>query len=150
MSTQQPIIEDAELGILTRAESTLEDGERVVHDWFAGTVTRDDHEIELVIDGESAADAEQLLPRTRAVVAAIDSIRRSASDAVITRFSDSEPSAHELDEGYDDLVLDAIEATADSTVLHFTDSCGLHFPAGFWPAVQLDANGDIADVTVES
>lgn len=150
MSNQHPTIEDPELGILTRAESTLDDGSTVAHDWFAGTVTAGDTEVEVVIDGTNATEVEQLIPRTRTLVADLERTRRVASDAIITRFSDSEPAAHELDEGFDDLVLDTIEITPDVTVLHFTDSCGAHFPEGFWPAVHLDATGTVTEVTVES
>lgn len=150
MSTVHPIIDDPHLGRLTRAETTLDDGDTVIHDWYAGSIPHGDHDLELVIDGADVADVEPLLPRARAVVTEIDSIRRRASDAILTHFSDGEPSAAERDEGAADLVLDTIETTADQTVLHFTDSCGRHFPDGYWPAVHLDAEGNVVDVTVES
>jgi len=150
MGTQHPTIDDSELGTLTRAESTLDDGQTVTHDWFAGTLASSDQEIELVIDGSSSEQVERLVPRTRAIVAELDSIRRRASDAIITRFSDGEPTPAELDDGFNDLVLDTIEATVETTVLHFTDSCGQHFPEGFWPAVQLDETNSILEVSVES
>ncbi len=150
MSTVHPIIEDPQLGPLTRAETTLDDGETVIHDWYAGSVSVDGHDLELMIDGSDPADIERLLPRARAIIAAIDSIRRQATDAIITHFSDGEPTADDLDEGAEDLQLDAIETTTDETVLHFTDACGEHFPDGYWPAVRLDAEGRVAEVTVES
>lgn len=150
MSTVHPIIEDPQLGPLTRAETTLDDGDTVIHDWYAGSATVGAHELELMIDGSDPADVEKLLPRARAVVADIDSIRRQATDAIIDHFSDGDPTAADLDEGAADLQLDAIETTYDEVVLHFTDTCGEHFPDGYWPAAHLDADGRVAEVTVES
>ena len=43
----------------------------------------------------------------------------------------------------------SVEITDDATVLHFTDSCGRHFPEGYWPAVHLGVDGSIGEVTVE-
>ncbi|UNK72051.1 hypothetical protein [Microbacterium sp. H1-D42] len=149
MSTANPIIDDPDLGRLARAESTL-DGDTVIHDWYASSIHIDDREVELVIDGADADAVQALLPRVRAVVAEIDSIRRSASDAIFTHFSDGEPSRAELDDGATDLLLDVIEATADGTVLHFTDACGQHFPDGYWPAAHLDPDSNVVEVTVES
>ncbi|MGF2947650.1 hypothetical protein [Microbacterium alcoholitolerans] len=150
MSTVHPIIEDPQLGPLTRAETTLDDGDTVTHDWYAGSLGVGDHEVELMIDGSDPATIERLLPRARAVIAELDSIRRRATNAIITHFSDGEPTAGDLDEGAADLQLDAIETTTDETVLHFTDSCGEHFPDGYWPAVHIDTEGGVAEVTVES
>ena len=149
MSTTYPTIEDPELGTLSRAETTLDDGDVVTHDWYSGTLTIDGRELELMIDGADADAAGALIPRARAIVADLDGVRRRASEAVITHFSDSEPSPAEIAEGADDLVLDTLEITDDATVLHFTDSCGQHFPEGYWPAVHLDADGEVAEVTVE-
>lgn len=150
MSTATVIIDDPDLGRLARAETTLDDGDTVIHDWYAGRIEVDDRELELMIDGADAAAVKTLLPRVRTLVADIDSIRRRASDAILTHFSDSEPTRAELDDGASDLLLDAIEQTSDHTVLHFTDSCGEHFPDGYWPAAHLDAEGNIVEVTVES
>lgn len=149
MSTTHPTIEDPELGILSRAETTLDDGDVVTHDWFSGALTIDGREIELMIDGADVEAVRTLVPRAHAVVEDLDEIRRRASDAVITHFSDSAPSTTELDEGAADLVLDTVEITDDATVLHFTDSCGRHFPEGYWPAVHLGVDGSIGEVTVE-
>ncbi len=104
-----------------------------------------------MIDGTDANAVQSLLPRLRAMVADLDSIRRTASDAVITQFSDVEPEQHEFDEGAQDLRLEAIESAADGTfVLHFDDTCGEHFPEGYWPATHLDEDGAVTTVTVES
>ncbi|WP_336646282.1 hypothetical protein [Microbacterium sp. USHLN186] len=149
MSTPPQTIDDPELGRLHRAETTLDDGDIVVHDWFAGTLTIDGHEVELMIDGADADSVSILIPRVHSLVDDLDAVRRRASDAVVTQFSESAPSHTDLDQAADDLVLDTIEITDDSTVLHFTDSCGEHFPAGFWPAVHLKVNGEVAEVTVE-
>lgn len=150
MSTSYPTIEDATLGTLSRAETTLDDGGVVTHNWYAGSITVGDHELELMVDGTDIGSVQALLPRIRAVVADLGSIGRRASDAVRAHFSDSEPSADELDAAADDLQLEAIEATADQTVLHLQDTCGEHFPEGYWPAVHLDHTGAVTDVTVES
>lgn len=149
MSTTHPTIEDPELGTLSRAETTLDDGDVVTHDWFSGALTIDGRELELMIDGADVDAVGSLLPRAHAVVEDLDEIRRRASDAVITHFSDRTPSASELDEGAGDLVLDTLEITGDATVLHFTDSCGQHFPEGYWPAVHLGVDGSIGEVTIE-
>ena len=47
--------------------------------------------------------------------------------------------------------IEAIEAAADGTVvLHLIDSCGEHFPEGYWPAVHLGVDDSVVQVTVES
>jgi|GEM_PF-596619 len=151
MTAQHPSLDDPELGRLVRGESTFEDGTVAVHDWYVGSIPDGEAEIELMIDGTDAEAVQSLLPRLRAVVAELDSIRRTASDAVITQFSDVEPEQPEFDEGAQDLQLEAIEAAADGTfVLHFVDTCGEHFPEGYWPAAHLDGDGAVTAVTVES
>ncbi|MGB3374682.1 MAG: hypothetical protein WBA87_06035 [Microbacterium sp.] len=151
MSAQHPPLDDPELGRLVRGESIFEDGTVAVHDWYVGSIPNGDSEIELMIDGTDADAVQSLLPRLRAIVADLDGIRRTASDAVITQFSDVEPEQHELDEGAQDLRLEAIESAADGTfVLHFVDTCGEHFPEGYWPAAHLDEDGTVTTVTVES
>lgn len=149
MSTQHAAIEDPQLGTLSRAETTLDDGDVVTHDWYSGALTIDGRELELMIDGADVDQVGSLIPRVHAVVADLDGIRRRASDAIITHFSDGEPSPDELETGSADLVLDTLEITDDATVLHFTDSCGRHFPDGYWPAVHLGLDGTIGEVTVE-
>lgn len=151
MSAQYPAIHDADLGLLTRAESTFDDGSVAVHDWYAGQVADGDAEIDLLIDGTDLDAVQERLPRLRAVVSGLPGIRRSASDAIVTHFSDAEPAPHELDEGARDLRLEAIEATDDDRIiLHFVDSCGAHFPDRYWPAAHLDGEGRVFAVTVES
>lgn len=150
MTTAHPIIDDPNLGRLTRAETTLDDGDTVTHDWYASSIHHGDREIDLIIDGADADSIRALLPRARAVVTDLDSIRRRASDAILNHFSDAEPTPAELDAGAGDLQLDAIETTAEETVLHFTDACGQHFPDGYWPAAHLDTDGNVTEVTVES
>ncbi|BDZ37846.1 hypothetical protein GCM10025863_04600 [Microbacterium suwonense] len=62
-----------------------------------------------------------------------------------------EPTPNELAGAAVDLRLEAIEAAADGElVLHFVDTCGEHFPDGYWPAAHLDADGAVTSVTVES
>ena len=150
MSTATVIIDDPVLGRLARAETTLDDGDTVVHDWYAGSIEIADRDVELMIDGADTDAVQALLPRLRTGGAEIDRSRRRASDAILTHFSDSEPSRAELDDGATDLLLDVIETTADVTVLHFTDACGQHFPEGYWPAAHLDLDGNVVEVTIES
>jgi hypothetical protein len=151
MSAQHPPLDDPELGRLVRGESIFEDGTVAVHDWYVGSIPDGESEIELMIDGTDTDAVQALLPRLRVVVTSLDEIRRTASDAVITQFSDVEPEQHELDEGAQDLRLEAIETASDGTfVLHFVDTCGEHFPEGYWPAAHLDADRAVTAVTVES
>jgi len=151
MSDQHPIVEDDLLGTLVRATTELTDGEILLHDWYAGSVAVDGGELDLMIEGTTPDEVAPLLPRLREVVSRLGALRRVASDAVVTRFSNGEPEAHELEEAASDLTLDTIEASADSTIiLHLTDDCGEHFPEGYWPAVHLGPDDGIADITVES
>ncbi|MEV8265651.1 hypothetical protein [Microbacterium sp. NPDC077057] len=151
MSAANSSLEDPDLGPLHRATSELDDGTVLTHDWFVGSVEVDGSTYELMVEGASPDEVAPLLPRLRTVVAALPGLSRVASDAVVTTFSTGDPSAAELDEAADDLELETIEAGADGTVvLHFTDTCGEHFPEGYWPAVHLDAAGAVATVTVES
>jgi len=151
MSDQHPIVEDDLLGPLVRATTELTDGEILLHDWYAGSVAVDGGKLDLMIEGTTPDEVAPLLPRLREVVSRLDALRRVVSDAVVTRFSNGEPEAHELEEAASDLTLDTIEASADGTViLHLTDDCGEHFPEGYWPAVHLGPDDGIADITVES
>lgn len=150
MSDQHPIVDDAELGPLTRATSELTDGSVLTHDWYAGTVSTADGDVELMVEGTSPAEVTPLLPRLRDAVSQLATLRRIATDAVVARFSTGDPEQHELDEAASDLALEAIEAAADGTiVLHLTDGCGEHFPEGYWPAVHVDGDR-VVQVTVES
>ncbi|WP_334152059.1 hypothetical protein [Microbacterium sp.] len=151
MTDEHPTIDDAQLGTLTRAMTELTDGEILTHDWFVGTLATGGGELELMLEGTTVDEVAPMLPRLRAVVDDLGSLRRRASDAVVTRFSQGDPEPHELVEAASDLTLDTIEASADGTiVLHFSDDCGDHFPEGYWPAVHLSPDGAVIDVTVES
>ena len=151
MSDEHPTIDDPELGILTRATTELTDGSTLTHDWYAGTIVVDGDEVELMIEGTDPNEIAALLPRVRETVTHLASLRRIASDAVVTAFSNGEPEPHELNEAASDLSLETIEAAADGTIiLHLIDECGDHFPEGYWPAVHLGAGGDVEQVTVES
>lgn len=149
--SEHPTIDDPELGTLVRATTELSDGTVLTHDWYAGTVAVDGDELDLMLEGTSVDEARALIPRVRQTIAALDVLQRLASDAVVTAFSTGDPEPHELDDAASDLSLDTIEASADETiVLHFTDTCGDHFPEGYWPAVHLGTDGQITRVTVES
>jgi len=151
MSEQHPIVDDAELGPLSRATSELTDGTLLTHDWYSGTASVEGSDVTLMIEGTSPAEITPLLPRLRTTITRLGTLRRTATDAVVTSFSVGEPEPRELDEAASDLSLDAVEASADGTiVLHLLDTCGKHFPDGYWPAVHLDAVGAVVTVTVES
>ncbi|WP_407360356.1 hypothetical protein [Microbacterium sp. LBN7] len=151
MSDEHPTIDDPELGPLTRATTELTDGSVLTHDWYSGTVVIDGAELELMLEGTNPQDVTPLLPRVREMIADLTSLRRIASDAVVTNFSNGEPEPHELEDAASDLMLETIEAASDGTIiLHLIDSCGEHFPEGYWPAVHLGTGGDVEQVTVES
>jgi len=151
MSDENPTIDDPKLGAFARAYSELTDGTVLTHDWFVGTVSVDGAEVELLLEGTTVDEVTPLLPRLRDAVARLDILRRIATDAVVTNFSTGDPEPHELDDAASDLTIEALEAAADGTViLHLIDGCGEHFPEGYWPAVHLDVDDSVAEVTVES
>ncbi|MGH3688548.1 MAG: hypothetical protein ACRDT7_00200 [Microbacterium sp.] len=151
MSDESTTIDDPELGTFDRARSELTDGTVLTHDWFVGTVSVEGSELELMLEGTTPDEVAPLLPRMRDTVKRLSALRRIATDAVIRNFSTGELQAHELDEAASDLTIEAIEAAADGTViLHLIDSCGEHFPEGYWPAVHLSVDDSVAQVTVES
>lgn len=151
MSDEHPTIDDPDLGTLARATTELTDGSVLTHDWYGGSLAYRDSMIELMLEGASVEESRARLPRLRAVIADLDAIHRRASDAVVTAFTQGEPEQHELDDAASDLALEAIEAAADgSIVLHLTDTCGTHFPDGYWPAAHLADDDSITNVTVES
>jgi hypothetical protein len=151
MSDEHPIIEDAELGTVVRATTELADGTVLTHDWYAAGTVVSGAPLDLMIEGTTTDEASALLPRVHQTIAALPVLRRLATDAVVAAFSTGTPEQHELDDAATDLTLETLEASADGTVvLHFIDSCGEHFPEGYWPAVHLGADGQITQVTVES
>nr|WP_201470165.1 hypothetical protein [Microbacterium hydrocarbonoxydans] len=151
MSDEHPIIEDPELGTLVRATTELADGTVLIHDWYAGGTVVEGAPLDLMIEGTNADEATALLPRVHQTISALPALRRLATDAVVTAFSNASPEQHELDDAASDLSLETLEASADGTVvLHLIDTCGQHFPEGYWPAVHLGADGQITQVTVES
>lgn len=151
MTDEHPPIDDDALGRLARATTELSDGTVLTHDWYAGSVDRDGTELMIMVEGTSAAEASALLPHIHETLSALPALQRLATDAVVTSFSTTDPEPHELDDAAADLELETVEASADGTVvLHFVDSCGEHFPEGYWPAVHLGTDGQITRVTVES
>lgn len=151
MTDEHPTIDDPDLGTLVRATTELSDGTVLTHDWYAGTVTADGTDLELMLEGTTADEARALIPRVQQTIAALAGLRRLASDAVVAAFSQGTPEPAELDAAASDLSLETIEASADGTiVLHLIDTCGDHFPEGYWPAVHLGEDGQITQVTVES
>jgi hypothetical protein len=133
-------------GVFTRATTVLTDGDTLVHDWF--TV---DGEPELMLRATDSAEATALLPALGAFFADRAAWHRRATDAVVTRFGEGDPEPTELDDAADDLVLATVEVLPGrEVVLHLDDSCGQHFPDGYWPAVRFDESGAVVDVTVEA
>ncbi|GAB3252245.1 hypothetical protein [Kineosporia babensis] len=150
MSEDQSIT-DPTLGVLARAVTELPDGPALTHDWYSGRVNVDGADVDLVIEGASAEGVTALLPYTRQALTALPTLRRLATDAVVTQFSAEEPKPQELQEAHADLALETLQTCADGTVvLHFTDTCGEHFLDGYWPAVRIGTDGQISDVTVEA
>ncbi|MEV4667808.1 hypothetical protein [Microbacterium sp. LWO12-1.2] len=151
MSDEHPTIDHPALGTFTRASTEMTDGTVLTHDWYVGSLSADGTELELMVEATAPEEARALLPRLQATIADLAARRRLASDAVVAEFSQGEPEPSELDEAATDLALETIEVEADGTViLHLTDTCGSHFPEGYWPAVHFGADDDIAQVTVES
>lgn len=151
MSDETSTIDDPELGTFARAHSELTDGSALTHDWFVGTVSVEGAEIELMLEGTTADEVAPLLPRLRDTVKRLHTLRRIATDAVVAKFSTGDPEPDDLDDAAADLAIEALEAAADGTVvLHLTDTCGEHFPEGYWPAVHLAVDDSVAQVTVES
>ncbi|MFJ6530936.1 hypothetical protein [Microbacterium sp. NPDC091662] len=151
MTDENSTIDDPELGPFTRAHSELTDGTVLTHDWFVGTTSVEGTEIELMLEGTSSGEVAPLLPRMRDTVKRLDIVRRIATDAVVTNFSTGAPETRELDDAASDLTIEAIEAATDGTVvLHLIDTCGEHFPEGYWPAVHLGVDDSVVVVTVES
>jgi hypothetical protein len=151
MSDEHPIIDDPDLGIFTRATTELTDGTVLTHDWYAGRLIRDGADVELMLEATTVEEARERLPRLRDVVGDLTRLHRTATDAVVSAFSNGEPDAPDLDAAASDLEVEAVEVTDDGTVvLHLTDTCGEHFPEGYWPAAHLGPDGTVRTVTVES
>lgn len=151
MSDEHPTIDHPELGTFARATTEMTDGTVLTHDWYVGSVSADGTELELMVEATTSEEARALLPRLARAVTELSSRRRQASDAVVAEFSQGDPEPSELDEAATDLALETIEVETDGTViLHLTDTCGTHFPEGYWPAVHFGADDDIIQVTVES
>lgn len=151
MDDEHAIICDPELGTFSRATTELADGTVLTHDRYAGTVTCDGNDVEVLLEASSPTEAQALLPHLRTATEALDPLRRLGSDAIITAFSDDRPEPEDLDRAASDLLLETVETTAHGTlVLHFVDTSGTHFPQGYWPAVHFGIDGQITRVTVES
>ncbi len=146
-----PEITHPELGAFRRARTELLDGEVLDHDWYSALIEVDGESVELTAASGSPEEVRAMLPRIAETVQALPTLRRVLSDAVVTGFSEGEPTAAELDDAASDLELQTIEAHPDGTVtVHLNDGCGEHFPEGYWPAVHLDRDGAVTDVTVEA
>ncbi len=151
MSDEHPPIDDSVLGVFVRATGETGDGSVLTYDWYTGSADIGGETVELMLEGADPDDAQKRLPRLRAVMADLERVQRAASDAVVAAFSQGDPSPHDLEQGAADLLLEAVVAGADgSIVLHFTDACGEHFPEGYWPAAHLADDDTVATVTVES
>lgn len=145
MSQDPPQI-PSEWGVFTRAATTLSDGEVLIHDWYAT-----DGEPELVLRTPDPAEAVGLVSRLATFFADESGWHRRATDAVVAEFSEGPTEPAELDEAADDLILETVEVhPGGDLVLHLGDSCGRHFPSGYWPAVRFDVDAVVTAVTVEA
>jgi hypothetical protein len=145
MSADLPKI-PSEWGEFSLATTTMSDGEVMVFNWYVAGV-----EPELMLSTADAAEAAGLLPRLSAFFGDRSAWHRRATDAVVTRFSEAAPAPDELDDAEHDLLVATIEVRpGGELVLHLDDSCGEHFPEGYWPAVRFDEQGAVIDVTVEA
>ncbi|GAA2464761.1 hypothetical protein [Agromyces soli] len=146
-----PEITYPELGAFRRARTELLDGGVLDHDWYSTLVEIDGESVELTASSGAPEEVRAMLPRIAETVRALPTLRRVLSDAVVTSFSEGEPTAAELDDAASDLELQTIEGHPDGSVtVHLNDGCGEHFPEGSWPAVHLDRDGAVTDVTVEA
>jgi hypothetical protein len=133
-------------GDLTRAVTVLSDRERLVHDWYEGG-----EDPAIMVHASDPETVTQLLPRAAAFFTDPSGWHRRATDAVVTAFSEGDPTSEELDDAVDDLVVETIEVHPDGGVrLHLKDSCGDHFMEGYWPAVLFDTADAVTAVTVEA
>ncbi|MDY0827655.1 hypothetical protein SK224_00800 [Microbacterium sp. BG28] len=122
------------------------DGEVRVFERFS--VAGDPH---LALETGDATMATTLLNPLEAFLSRRALWERAATDAVVVEFGSEDPTQAELDEAADDLKAEQIVVFPDGAVtVHFTDTCGQHFPDGYWPAVHFDPDDAIAKVTVES
>lgn len=89
-----------------------------------------------------------MLPRLRHVFEQHQALHRLAVEAIV---SEEAPSQDEVIDALRDLVLESVEVFPDNhVVLGLTDSCGLHFMDGYWPAVRFNGGDGVVEVTVES
>lgn len=133
-------------GIFTRSTTTLTNGEVLVHEAFSTASTP-----QLILATPDAAEAAALLPALSPFMTDAATWTRRATDAVVHRFSEEEPTPGELDDAATDLVVAAVEVRPGGDVqVHLDDTCGEHFLEGYWPAVRFPADGSEPEVTVES
>lgn len=141
----------ARFGEFRRARTELGAGEVLEHDWYIGNVVVDGAEVEVMIGTGDPVRARVLLPDLEDVVGAFAALARTASDAVVTEFGGAETAPEELDDAAQDLRVSTIEMREDGTVvLHLEDTCGQHFLDGYWPAVSLNAERKVLEVSVEA
>ncbi|MFF0817492.1 hypothetical protein ACFYVR_20345 [Rhodococcus sp. NPDC003318] len=149
-AADREIVDDT-LGTLVRGQLELSDGNLVDNGYFDLTCELGGRRVTVMVTTADPDEARRLLPGVRRVVEDVEALRQRATDEVVRRFSEDTPTDEELADARHDLVLDTIEArSGGDVVLHLTDTCGSHFPDGYWPAVRLAPDGSITDVTVES
>ena len=142
-------------GDLIRASTMLTTGEVLLHDWVTSMPDPSSADggsgaPEIMVRTTEPGAVAALVPRIAALLGRPETVRR-ATDAVVTEFSEEDPTAEELAEAAEDLLLQAVEAWPDGdVVLHLEDSCEEHFAPGYWPAVRFDSAGAIVEITVEA
>ena len=144
-STPQPL--DSDWGQFTRGPYSSEDGTEYFEQYYLLPGRPD-----LVLQTPDRHLAAKLIKVLQAALYELDDRQRTASDAVVGAFSGgARPTPSELDEAAEDLVLETIVAHSDKTVVfHFKDSCEEHFLPGSWPAVRMNAAGEVLEVWLDS
>lgn len=144
-------ITDEALGTLVRGHYILSDGERLDDDYYSLTCNLDGRAVGFIAHSLEPDTVRGMLPRLRHVVDQHQALHRLAVEAIVNEFSEEAPSRGEVIDALRDLVLESVEVFPDNhVVLGLTDSCGLHFMDGYWPAVRFNGDDGVIEVTVES
>ncbi|MEU6749390.1 hypothetical protein ABZ914_24470 [Spirillospora sp. NPDC046719] len=144
-------ITDERLGVFTSDAQPLSDGSVLYHSFCGSMRHPDGREIVLMLDTTEPQEARRLLPRLYGTAANLTALERRAVEAIVHAFTKGPPTADDFADARTDLSLSTIAVEdGGEIVLHFTDLCGKHFLDGYWPAVRLDHDDTVLDVTVEA
>lgn len=147
MTTDSGIVDET-LGTLVRGHYILSDGERLDDDYYSLTCSLDGRDVGFIAHSLEPDAVRGMLPRLRHVFEQHQALHRLAVEAIV---SEEAPSQDEVIDALRDLVFESVEVFPDNhVVLGLTDSCGLHFMDGYWPAVRFNSDDGVVEVTVES